>query len=130
MFQISVLYTLLALAFLVILYIYIDNLHKNRKGLESIFANSIFQVNRRLQVYIQQQKSTRTEKEWRPSAICISKNTFKYDYTLRLLNWISYRFGFGTYLHFIKDYYSKETNEQAQIELDKIVSKVRDNIWL
>jgi hypothetical protein len=124
MFQISALYTFMALSILVLLYIYIDNLHKNRKGLESIFANSIFQINRHLQVYIQRQKNARAEKEWRPSAICISKNTFKYDLALRLLNWISYKFGFGTYLHFIKDFYSKETNEQANEELNKILRNV------
>ena len=132
MFQISVVYTLFALGLLVVLYIYIDNLHKNRKGLESIFANSIFQINRKLQVYLQSQKSSSAEKEWRPSAICISKNTFEYDHTLRLLNWISYRFGFGTYLHFIKDYYSKETSEQAEAELEKILRNVnaKNNVFI
>ncbi len=124
MFQFSVLYTILSLGILVLLYIYISTLHKNRKGLESIFTNSIFQINRHLQVFIQQQKVTRVEKEWRPSAICISKNTFKYDNALRLLNWISYKFGFGTYLHFIKDFYSKETSEQARNELDQILRNI------
>ena len=124
MFQFSVLYTLLSYGILVLLYIYISTLHKNRKGLESIFANSIFQINRHLQVYIQKQKVTRVEKEWRPSAICISKNTFKYDHALRLLNWISYKFGFGTYLHFIKDFYSRETSEQAKNELEQILRNI------
>lgn len=124
MFQISVLYTILSLTVLVMVYIYINYLHKSRKGLESIFANSIFQLNRWLQVYIQREKVTRTEKEWRPSAICISKNSFKYDNAFRLLNWLSYKFGFGTYLHFIKDYYSRSTSEQATSELDKILKNI------
>lgn len=124
MFQISVVYTVAALLLLAAIYIYIDNLHKKRKGLESIFANSIFQLNRWLQVYIQRKKISHTEKEWRPSAICISKNSFKYDNAFRLLNWLSYKFGFGTYLHFIRDYYSKETNEQAQKELIKILKNI------
>lgn len=124
MFQISVIYTILALGVLVFIYIYIDNLHKKRKGLESIFANSIFQLNRWLQVYIQRKKISNTDKEWRPSAICISKNSFKYDNAFRLLNWLSYKFGFGTYLHFIRDYYSRETNEQAQAELMKILNNI------
>lgn len=132
MFQISALYSFMALGVLVVLYIYIDNLHRDRKGLESIFANSIFQINRRLQIYLQRQKSMHVEKEWRPSAICISKNTFKYDHALRLLNWISYKFGFGTYLHFIRDYYSKETSEQAQEELDKILRNMnsQNNVFI
>ena len=124
MFQISVIYTLSALVVLVLIYIYIDNLHKKRKGLESIFANSIFQLNRWLQVYIQRQKVSNIDKEWRPSAICISKNSFKYDNAFRLLNWLSYKFGFGTYLHFIQDYYSRETNERAQKELVKILKNI------
>ncbi|MDD2286743.1 MAG: amino acid permease [Paludibacter sp.] len=124
MFQISVLYTVLALVVLVFVYVYINYLHKNRKGLESIFANAIFQLNRWLQVYIQRKKITRTEKEWRPSAICISKNSFKYDNAFRLLNWLSYKFGFGTYLHFIKDYYSRSTSEQAKQELEKILKNI------
>ncbi|MEA4974347.1 MAG: amino acid permease [Paludibacter sp.] len=124
MFQISVIYTVLSLSVLVLVYIYINYLHKSRKGLESIFANSIFQLNRWLQVYIQRKKITRKEKEWRPSAICISKNSFKYDNAFRLLNWLSYRFGFGTYLHFIKDYYSRSTSEQAKLELEKILKNI------
>ncbi|MDD4489111.1 MAG: amino acid permease [Paludibacter sp.] len=124
MFQISVIYTVMALTVLALVYIYINYLHKSRKGLESIFANSIFQLNRWLQVYIQRKKIAHTEKEWRPSAICISKNSFKYDNTFRLLNWLSYRFGFGTYLHFIKDYYSRSTSEQADQELEKILKNI------
>lgn len=124
MFQISVLYTVLALGIMVLLYLYINNHHKNRKGLASIFANSIFQINRRLQVYIQKQNLTKSEKEWRPSAVCFSRNSFKYNDTFRLLNWISYKFGFGTYLHFIKDYYSRNTAEQAKTELEKILRNV------
>lgn len=124
MFQISIIYSIAALLLLAGIYIYIDNLHKKRKGLESIFANSIFQLNRWLQVYIQRKKISNTEKEWRPSAICISKNSFKYDNAFRLLNWLSYKFGFGTYLHFIRDYYSRETNEQAQKELIKILKNI------
>ena len=124
MFQISALYSILSLIILVIIYIYMSYLHRNRKGLESIFANTIFQINRRLQVFIQKKKVSREEKEWRPSAICISRNSFKYDNVFHLLNWISYRFGFGTYLHFIKDYYSRETSEQAKHELDTILKNI------
>jgi len=124
MFQISALYSILAFVVLTIVYVYIDTVHKNRKGFESIFANSLFQLNRNLQVFIQRQRIDHLEKEWRPSAICISKNSFKYDNAFRLLNWLSYKFGFGTYLHFIKDYYSKETNEQAKRELDKIIENI------
>lgn len=124
MFQISSLYSILALIFLTGIYIYIETVHKDRRGFEAIFANSIFQLNRRLQVFVQQKRIIHSEKEWRPSVICISKNTFEYKDALKLLNWLSYKFGFGTYLHFIKDFYSDETNKQAKKELNKILNVI------
>ena len=36
-----------------LIYIYVNYYHKNRKGLASIFTNSIFQFNRNLQILIQ-----------------------------------------------------------------------------
>lgn len=37
-----------------------------------------------------------------------------------LLNWISHKYGFGTYLHRIEGYYSKSTHKKAEDELVKI----------
>jgi hypothetical protein len=72
-----------------------------------------------------QKKQTKKEKrEWRPSAICISKDSFKRDKAFRLLNWISYKYGFGTYLHHIVGYYSKSTVIKASEELKKLLDHV------
>lgn len=130
MFQISVLYTLIAYIAIIGLYIYIERYHSNRKGFSAIFANTLFQMNRGLQIYLQNKRKrsssdqAASEDEWRPSAICISRNTFKRDSALKLLNWISYKYGFGTYLHLIDGYYSKKTTEQAKIELDRLLSNL------
>lgn len=130
MFQISVLYTLIAYIAIIGLYIYIERYHSDRKGFSAIFANTLFQMNRGLQIYLQNKRKrsssdqAASEDEWRPSAICISRNTFKRDFALKLLNWISYKYGFGTYLHLIDGYYSKKTTEQAKIELDRLLSNL------
>lgn len=72
-----------------------------------------------------QKKQTKKEKrEWRPSAICISKDSLKRDKAFRLLNWISYKYGFGTYLHHIVGYYSKSTAIKAREELKKLLDHV------
>ena len=84
MFKISTLYALLAFAVIIIIYVYVDHYHKNRKGFASIFENAIFQLNRNLQVLIQRKQSKKADKEWRPSAICISKDSFKRDKAFRL----------------------------------------------
>ena len=114
MFKINTVYAFAAIILMTALYIYINYYNRDRKGLESIFANAIFQLNRNLQVYLQKKSSKKIFSEWRPSAICISEDSFERDTAFRLLNWISYKYGFGTYLHNISGYYSKDTYNKAQ----------------
>ena len=124
MFQISMVYAFLAFVVIVLIYIYVNSYHSNRKNLASIFANAIMQINRSLQVYFQRKRVSGTESEWRPSAICISKYSFERDNAIRLLSWISYKYGFGTYLHRIDGYYSKNTFEQSKAELARLIKNV------
>ncbi len=121
MFKINMPYAIASIVVMVLLYIYINSYHKNRKGLVSIFANVIFQVNRNLQIFLQKESASKNYAEWRPSAICISKYSFERDHAFRLLNWISYKYGFGTYLHRIEGYYSKNTYEQSKKELSRLI---------
>jgi hypothetical protein len=124
MFKISTLYAFLSFALITLIYLYINHYHKSRQGFASIFANSLFQLNRNLQVMIQKKQSKKEKREWRPSAICISKDSFMRDKAFRLLNWISYKYGFGTYLHHIVGYYSKATAEQARKEHNKLINHI------
>jgi amino acid transporter len=124
MFKINMFYTFFALILMTVLYIYIETFHKKRRGLSSLFANTIFQVNRNLQLYLQKKKVVNAQEEWRPSAICISKNSFERNNAFRLLKWISYKYGFGTYLHRIDGYFSKKT----KIEADEIQKRLIKNM--
>ncbi len=121
MFRINTLYALTATILIVLIYLFINYYHKNRTGLESLFANALFQINRNLQVYLQKTESRRKEKEWRPGVICISKDSFRRERAFKLLNWLSYSYGFGTYLHRIDGYYSKATSKQAAEELTRLI---------
>ena len=125
MFKIDTLFAFAAIVIMVLLYLYINNYHKNRKGLVSIFTNALFQLNRSLQVYLQQTSKSRVTKEWRPSVICISRDSFRRDKAFQLLNWISYKYGFGTYIHLIEDYYSKTSREKSVTELDKLIKNYK-----
>lgn len=125
MFQISLLYTLIAFSTMILLYLYLDNYHSNRRGFAALFANTLFQMNRNLQIYLQKKGGRATIKEeWRPSAICISRHTFRRNNALKLLDWISYKYGFGTYLHLIDGYFSRETNLRAEEELQRLLSRL------
>ena len=124
MFKINTAYAALALVLMTFVYLYINNYHKTRRGFHGIYANAIYQLSRILQIFVQKNRSKNTYQEWRPSAICISKDSFKRDQAFLLLDWISYKFGFGTYLHHISGYYSKATHDQAQEELNRLIQKV------
>jgi amino acid transporter len=121
MFKINTPYAITAIIAMIVIYLYMNFYHKERQGLESLFANALFQINRNLQVYLQKAGSKKKTKEWRPSAICISKDSFERAMAFKLLSWISYSYGFGTYLHRIEGYYSRTTSKQAAEELAKLI---------
>ncbi|MGD9977199.1 MAG: amino acid permease [Bacteroidales bacterium] len=126
MFKINTAYAALAIIIMVLLNVYINHYHKNRRGLVSTFANSLFQLNRSLQIFLQQKGKDKSFLEWRPGAICISKSTFERNNAFRLLNWVAYKYGFGTYLHRIDGYYSTSTCEQAKTELKRLLSNIEN----
>ena len=50
-----------------------------------------------------------------------------------MMRWISHRYGFGTYLHYIKGYVSRDTNKQANEILDRLIEKAeisKSNMYL
>lgn len=132
MFKINTLYAFSAVVLMSLIYLFINRYHRHRNGLESIFLNSLYQLNRNMQVFLQK-AGKRKVREWRPSAICISKDSFERDTAFKLLNWISYKYGFGTYLHRIEGYYSKATYGQSQDELDKLINsfdKIENHVYV
>ena len=125
MFKINTWYALAAIIFIGLLYLYISTYHKGRKGLVAIFTNSLLQLSRNLMVYLQQSRKSRGSQEWRPSAVCISEDSFDRDDAFQLINWISHSYGFGTYIHLIEDYYSKATYQESQSLLKKLINNHR-----
>lgn len=127
MFKINAVYTFLAYVVITVLYLYLNYIHKERGGLQKIFLGALFQLSRRIQLYMQKHRSHQPdEEEWRPSAICISANSFKHSKVFDLMKWISYKHGFGTYFHFLKGYYSKTTTAEARQIVDKLIEEHHD----
>ncbi len=122
MFKISASYAFAAFFVMTIIYFVVNYYHKERGGLETIFQGAIYQFSRRLSVFTQ--KAKKKDQSWRPSAICVSSDTFQRDKAIHLLSWISYRYGFGTYIHLINGYYSKEKREESEVILKKLLDKI------
>ena len=77
MFKINALYAFLAIVLMIVLYLWVSRKHKERSGLQSIFKGAIFQLNRRIQIYLQKSGSIKKSENWRPSAICVRKIHWK-----------------------------------------------------
>ena len=121
MFKISAPYAIAAIIVMVLLYLLISALHKERNGMQEIFQGAIFQLSRNIQIFLQKSKKNVDESKWRPSAVCISETSFKRDKALRLLDWISYKYGFGTYIHLLMDYYSSNSHIKSKEVLDRLL---------
>jgi len=133
MFQISTPYALFSIMIIILIYIFISRYHKDRQGIAAIFQSAMFQLSRNVFVYLQKSKKADFKKNWRPSAVCISKDSFERDHAINLLSWISYKFGFGTYIHLIEGYYSQASNEESKKDLERLVARssmIKGNIYV
>lgn len=131
MFKMNLSYAWLSIAMMMLFYYVISRNNGATQGLAKIFQGVIFQISRKMQVYLQ--KAEKEADEWRPSIICISDSFFDRPAAFNLLRWISHKYGFGTYMHFIKGYLSKEAIESTGKEFDEILnltSITKSNVFI
>ncbi|HKK68095.1 MAG TPA: amino acid permease [Bacteroidales bacterium] len=123
MFKMNTLYAAFSLLLMVFIY-YVITVSREEKstGIGKLFKGVIFQLSRSLQLIAQRAGSQQKEAEWRPFAICISENTFKRRSAFDLMRWISYKYGFGTYIHYIPGMLNKETSETSYKVLDRLLN--------
>jgi amino acid transporter len=121
MFRIDFRYALLFISLVAGTYFFVNTYQSRRQGLSTIFQGVAFQISRRLQIFLQQAKKESDAEHWRPSLICVSTHSFERVAAFHLLRWISYKYGFGTFIHFIPGYLSKATNKKANDALQQLV---------
>lgn len=122
MFKMNGTYAIASLIIMSALYLYISRLNKDKKGLAKLFKGVVFQLSRQLQIFAQRADKEDREISWRPFAICISSDTFKRRSAFDILRWISYKYGFGTYIHFIKGFLNEDTNKESKEVLDRLLN--------
>ena len=120
MFFMSAGYAVVAIILMILLYFLISYFNQDKKSLAVIFQGVIFQFSRQLQVFLQKAEKEKTE-SWRPSAIAFSAYTFERLGAFDLLRWISQKYGFGTYIHLIEGYLSRESNADAKACKDRLI---------
>ncbi len=121
MFQMNMQYAVYALIAMTLIYIIVSRGSK-AEGFVRLFRGVVFQLSRQLQILAQRTNQEDKDDEWRPFAICISEDTFRVHSGFTLLSWISHRYGFGTYIHFIQGFLNKTSTEESKTVLKKLVN--------
>ncbi len=120
MFFMNAVYATIAVIFIALLYLFIAHSNEDKRSIALIFQGVIFQFSRRLQIFLQ--KADKEEKKgWRPSAVALTDQTFRRLGAFDLLRWLSQKYGFGTYIHYINGYLSHQTNEESGVIKDRII---------
>ena len=105
MFQMDPVYAIGAIVVMVALYLAIQRGRKaTHTDFGAIFHGVMTQATRYLQIRLQKSPPD----EWRPSIITITGRTFDRSAPLQVISWLSYRYGFGTYLHYIPGMLTEE----------------------
>ncbi len=133
MFKINTVYAVASILLMVGIYFYITHKNESKKGMANIFQGVIHQFSRNLQVFLQKTDKEKSEDYWRPAVLCLSKDSFDRLTSFEIMKWISYRYGFGTFIHYEKDYFSKHSKEIADEKLEKLIkiaNSTKSNVFL
>lgn len=117
------LYAAFSVIIVAMIYFIITYYHsKKRRGLNKLFRGVVFQMSRQLQIFAQRADKEDREVSWRPFGVCISHDTFKRRSAFDVMRWLSYKYGVGTYIHFIKGYLNEETNQASKESLKRLIN--------
>ena len=127
MFQMDPLYAIISLGAIVLLY---RGIQKSREGysynLGEIFYGAMTQATRFSQVKLQKSRSGKRLSNWRPSIVMVNQRTFDRSVPLLFFSWLCYRYGFGTYLHYIQGEFNMQTLRESRKSLSDLITYVQD----
>ncbi len=126
MFQMKTAYAIGSIVLMVAIYFWVSKYNPNTGGMVRIFQGVIFQISRSLRVLLQTATQEESAEEyWVPSMVCISRYSFLRTSGFDMVRFISYRYGFGTYIHLIEDYYSRETVIKSKQVLKRLLNRAK-----
>ena len=123
MFQMSMLYALIAIFLMVVTYIGLRRTRREQRGLSAIFQGSMFQLTRRLQIILQKSRANLSDSGWRPSIVALTRFGERRLGHFDLLRWICHRHGFGHFIQFFQGDYSYLDEIEARIRVDDLVQR-------
>ena len=127
MIRMNVLYAFIAIALMVAIYYGLRRTRSDGRDLTAIFQGTMFQLTRRLQIKLQQNRIRKAEGGWRPSVVAITRFGARRVGHFDLLRWISQRHGFGHFIQFFEGEYTFAEETEAQRQVDKLIQRTADS---
>ena len=121
MFKMDNLFAILSIILMVIFYIYISRNSTDKREIVSLFRDVLVQSARQIQIFIQKKGDDEESPHWRPFVISINEESFERKDAFDMCRWISFKYGFGTYIHYINGYLSKDTFNQSKEVLKQLL---------
>ncbi|MGB1018797.1 MAG: amino acid permease [Chitinophagales bacterium] len=126
MYKMDFTYALISTFFMVVIYFTVSYFNEEKQAVSKIFQGVIFQISRNLQLFLQKSNTDIDGNDWRPSVVCLSKNYFERLDAFDLLKWVSQKYGFGTYIHLVDGYLSKENSDKSKKLVTDVIELTKD----
>lgn len=127
MFQMSPLYAVVAIFMMVLIHLALSRSRAPDNSLTAIFQGVLFQLTRHLHMAAQKRYASTHAKDWRPSFIMVSEDTFERISALDFLRWVSHRYGFSTLIHYIPGRLTAETTKVSRQLLGRLIEMTASN---
>ncbi len=125
MFKMNLTYALISMLIMGVIYLIISKYRPEKRGLEKLFKGVIFQLSRQIQIFVQRANKEEQEYYWRPFAVCVSADSFERQSAFDLLGWLSHKYGFGTYIHYVEGFLNSQTHHQSKKTLERLISRAK-----
>ena len=125
MFKMNLTYAFVSVVIMGVIYLIISKYRPEKRGLEKLFKGVVFQLSRQIQIFVQQANKEEQGYNWRPFAVCVSADSFERQSAFDLLGWISHKYGFGTYIHYVEGFLNTQTYYHSKKTLERLISRAK-----
>lgn len=131
MFKMDTLFAVLSIIIMMTFYYFISKKSSDKREFVNLFKNVLEQLARQLQIFLQRKNdSSVSNVHWRPFVVSISDASLERNDAFDITRWIAHKYGFGTYIHYIKGYLSRQTFEKSKNIKHKLIEGKKTNVYV
>ena len=123
MIQMNPLYALVSILLMLGIYFGLRRSRRGERDFAAIFEGTMYQLTRRLQITLQQNRVERSDGGWRPSVVAVTRFGERRLGHFDLLRWLSHRHGFGHFIQYLEGEYSFSEEIEARLQVQKLVER-------